>query len=191
MNFPSGKAAVSWEMPAVWPRLSWEDGKSAESLRYRVAKPSPAVMSCDLSNTGSFSYRPDQIGNPYDFSLNTGSQGTDFGCTNPGHQTLDCWFNQAVFVTPSLAPGQQSSHSLATRALEIFAARTWLTLISCCKRTSRFASHSNWSFAPSSSTSSIIQTSVCRAAGRRSLSMYQAAPPSPTRPPTIVRSSSR
>jgi hypothetical protein len=68
-----------------------------------------ASMSSDFSNTGSFSYRPDQIGNPYDFSLNTASQGTDFGCTNPGHQTLDCWFNQTVFVTPPLAPGQQFS----------------------------------------------------------------------------------
>ena len=69
-----------------------------------------ASMSSDFSNTGSFSYRPDQIGNPYDFSLNSASQGTDFGCTNPGHQTLDCWFNQTVFVTPPLAPGQQFSH---------------------------------------------------------------------------------
>jgi len=69
-----------------------------------------AVMSSDLSNSGSFSYRPDQIGNPNDFSVNTDSQGTDFGCTNPGHQSLDCWFNQAVFVAPPLAPGQQFSH---------------------------------------------------------------------------------
>jgi hypothetical protein len=70
-----------------------------------------AVMSSDLSNTGSFSYRPDQIANPYDFSFNTASQGTDFGCTNPGHQTLDCWYNQAAFAAPALAPGQQSAHS--------------------------------------------------------------------------------
>jgi hypothetical protein len=69
------------------------------------------VMSRDLSNTGSFSYRPDQIANPYDFSFNTGSQATDFGCTRPGHQTLDCWYNQAAFVAPALAPGQQSAHS--------------------------------------------------------------------------------
>jgi hypothetical protein len=69
-----------------------------------------AVMSTDFSNTGSFSYRPDQIHNPYDFSFNTASQGTDFQCSNPGHQTLDCWFNQAAFVTPPLAPGQQSAH---------------------------------------------------------------------------------
>ena len=69
------------------------------------------VLSSDLSNTGSFSYRPDQSANPYDFSFNTGSQGTDFGCTNPGHQTLDCWYNQAAFAVPGLAPGQQSAHS--------------------------------------------------------------------------------
>ena len=70
-----------------------------------------AVMSTDFSNTGSFSYRPDQIHNPYDFSFNTASQGTDYQCSNPGHQTLDCWFNQAAFLTPGLAPGQQSAHS--------------------------------------------------------------------------------
>src|ERR1700693_81420 len=70
-----------------------------------------ASLSNDLSNTGSFSYRPDQIANPYNFSFNTASQGTDFGCTRPGHQTLDCWYNQAAFAAPPLAPGQQSAHS--------------------------------------------------------------------------------
>ena len=68
------------------------------------------VLSSDLSNTGSFSYRPDQIANANDFSVNTASQATDFGCTNPGHQTLDCWYNQAAFAVPALAPGQQSAH---------------------------------------------------------------------------------
>lgn len=70
-----------------------------------------AVMSTDFSNTGSFSYRPDQIHNPYDFSFNTASQGTDYLCSNPGHQTLDCWFNQAAFVIPGLEPGQLSAHA--------------------------------------------------------------------------------
>jgi len=73
-----------------------------------------AVWSNDLSFTGSFSYRPDQIHNPNDFSFNTDSQGTDFGCSNPGHQTLDCWFNQAAFVAPGLAPGQQAAHQFGT-----------------------------------------------------------------------------
>ncbi|MGA8620294.1 MAG: carboxypeptidase regulatory-like domain-containing protein [Candidatus Sulfotelmatobacter sp.] len=70
-----------------------------------------ASMSTDFSNTGSFSYRPDQIANPYNFSFNTASQAINFDCSNPGHQTLDCWYNQAAFVIPPLAPGQQSAHS--------------------------------------------------------------------------------
>jgi hypothetical protein len=69
-----------------------------------------AVMSSDLSNTGSFSYRPNQVANPNNFSFDTATQAA-LGCSNPGHQTLDCWFNQAVFVAPPLAPGQQSAHS--------------------------------------------------------------------------------
>jgi hypothetical protein len=69
-----------------------------------------AIMSTDFSNTGSFSYRPDQIHNPYDFSFDTATQAA-YGCSNPGHQTLDCWYNQAAFVTPALAPGQQSAHA--------------------------------------------------------------------------------
>ena len=70
-----------------------------------------AVMSNDLSNTSSFSYRPNQIADPYNFSFNTTSQANDYGCSNPGHQTLDCWVNQAAFVAPPLAPGEQSAHS--------------------------------------------------------------------------------
>src|SRR3954468_9950343 len=69
-----------------------------------------AVMSGDLSNTGSFSYRPNQVANPYDFSFDVPGQAS-LGCSNPGHQTLDCWLNQAVFVAPPLAPGQQAAHS--------------------------------------------------------------------------------
>jgi hypothetical protein len=67
------------------------------------------TMSSDLSNTGSFSYRPDQVANPYNFSFDTATQ-AGLGCTNPGHQALDCWFNQAAFVAPPLAPGQQLAH---------------------------------------------------------------------------------
>ncbi len=68
-----------------------------------------AVMSSDLSNTGSFSYRPNQVANPYNFSFDTATQAA-LGCSNPGHQTLDCWYNQAAFVAPPLAAGQQSAH---------------------------------------------------------------------------------
>jgi hypothetical protein len=66
-----------------------------------------AGMSGDLSNTGSGSYRPDQIGNPYDFSIGQSVQ-SDLGCS--GHQDLSCWYNQGAFAVPALAPGQQIAH---------------------------------------------------------------------------------
>jgi hypothetical protein len=31
------------------------------------------------------------------------------GC--PGHQTINCWFNQAALAVPALAPGQLSAHN--------------------------------------------------------------------------------
>jgi len=64
-----------------------------------------AVLSADTTNTGSYSPRPDQIHNPYDFSYDPTGQAS-LGCSNPGHQTLDCWYNQAAFAIPALAPGQ-------------------------------------------------------------------------------------
>jgi hypothetical protein len=63
----------------------------------------------DLTNTGSFSARLDKIHNPQDFSFNVAEQAA-LGCSRPGHQTLDCWFNQAAFVATALAPGQLSAH---------------------------------------------------------------------------------
>jgi hypothetical protein len=65
-----------------------------------------AVLSADTTNTGSFSPRADQIHNPYDFSYNVAAQGNVFQCSNPGRQTLDCWYNQAAFAIPALEPGQ-------------------------------------------------------------------------------------
>jgi len=64
-----------------------------------------AVLSADTTNTGSFSPRPDQIHKPFDFSYGIDVQ-TAMGCTNPGHQTLDCWYNQGAFAVPSTAPDQ-------------------------------------------------------------------------------------
>jgi hypothetical protein len=43
------------------------------------------------------------IHNPFDFSFDVATQAA-LGCTKPGHQTHDCWFNQAAFVVPALAP---------------------------------------------------------------------------------------
>ena len=68
-----------------------------------------ALLGSDVTNTGATSARPDRIGNPKDFSLNVAGQAA-LGCSNPGHQTLDCWFNQTAFAVPALAPGQSSAH---------------------------------------------------------------------------------
>jgi hypothetical protein len=68
-----------------------------------------ATLGTDLTNTAAFPSRPDIIHNPQDFSFNVPEQ-TALGCSNPGHQSLNCWFNQAAFVAPALAPGQQFAH---------------------------------------------------------------------------------
>jgi hypothetical protein len=60
------------------------------------------LMGSDLTNTGAFPPRPDMVHNPNDFSFGVATQAA-LGCSHPGHQTLDCWFNQAAFVAPPLA----------------------------------------------------------------------------------------
>jgi len=71
-----------------------------------------AVFSSDVTNTGSFSPRPDQIHNPYDFKFvpdpATFTDPNGFNCT-PGKQTLQCWYNPEAFAIPALAPGQNSA----------------------------------------------------------------------------------
>ncbi|MGH9434044.1 MAG: hypothetical protein ACRD3T_21150, partial [Terriglobia bacterium] len=66
-------------------------------------------LSFDPTNTGSASPRPDVIANPMNFSFDTSSQAA-LGCP-PGQQSLACWYNQAAYVIPPLAPGQSSAHS--------------------------------------------------------------------------------
>ena len=68
-----------------------------------------ALLNFDPTNTGAFPPRPDIIHNPKDFSFDVAGQAA-LGCSNPGHQTLDCWFNQAAFTLPPLAPGQVNAH---------------------------------------------------------------------------------
>jgi hypothetical protein len=67
-----------------------------------------AGLSSDYTNTGSPAPWPDAIHDPYDFSFNQTMQ-AQLGCT-PGKQTLQCWFNQAAFAIPALAPGQKFAH---------------------------------------------------------------------------------
>jgi hypothetical protein len=85
------------------------DWQVAGVTRARSGEAFDVLMGGDLTNTGAFPPRPDMIHNPYDFSFNVGAQQA-MGCSNPGHQTLDCWFNQGAFAVPALAPGQSFAH---------------------------------------------------------------------------------
>ena len=74
--------------------------------RARSGEAFDVLLGGDVTNTGAFPPRPDAIHNPNDFSFDIATQAA-VGCSQPGHQTLDCWFNQAAFVVPALstAPG--------------------------------------------------------------------------------------
>jgi hypothetical protein len=67
-----------------------------------------AGLSFDPTNTNAGGW-PDRIHNPNDFSFGTDIQKA-YGCSSPGKQTLDCFFNQAAFVLPPMAPGQLFAH---------------------------------------------------------------------------------
>ena len=69
-----------------------------------------ANLSTDLSNTGTNSYRPDRIHNPYDFSFDTASAQSIDPLCGSGKQTLACFFNPSAFRPAPLAPGQLSAH---------------------------------------------------------------------------------
>jgi Carboxypeptidase regulatory-like domain len=72
-------------------------------------------MSFDQTNAGSPSPRPDMIASPNDFSFDTATQSA-LGCSNPGHQTLDCFYNQAAFALPPLAPNQTFARAFGNTA---------------------------------------------------------------------------
>lgn len=58
------------------------------------------LLSFDPTNTDSGAPRPDQIGDPYNFS-----NATSAGCPS-NQQSLACWYNPAAFAIPPTAPGQ-------------------------------------------------------------------------------------
>ncbi len=71
---------------------------------------------------GAFPPRPDAIHNPYDFSFDVNTQQA-LGCSKPGHQTLDCWFNQAAFVVPALSSCQATAEPSVLHAIRQCQAR--------------------------------------------------------------------
>lgn len=100
-RFGSGMSGLAQALVGGWQVGGITAAQSGEATT--------ATLSGDFSNTGSFSYRPNQVGNPYDFSIGQDVQ-TAMGCT-PGKQTLACWYNQAAFAIPPLAPGQSFAHA--------------------------------------------------------------------------------
>lgn len=66
-------------------------------------------LSYDPTNTGTAAM-PDTIHDPYDFSFDIADQANVYNCPTPGHQSLQCWYNQAAFAVPALAPGQTVAH---------------------------------------------------------------------------------
>ncbi len=100
-HFGSDASGVAQAVLGGWQVAGVTTARSGEAF--------DAVLSGDVTNTGAFPARPDIIHNPQDFSFNIPGQAA-LGCSNPGHQTRDCWFNQAAFVIPPLALGQSSAH---------------------------------------------------------------------------------
>jgi hypothetical protein len=68
-----------------------------------------STASSDLSNTGSFSYRFDQLAKPTDFTYDSAGQAA-LGCPT-GKRTILCWYNPGAFTAPPLANGQESAHA--------------------------------------------------------------------------------
>ena len=97
-HFGSSANSVTQAVLGAWQVAGVTRARSGEAF--------DVLMGGDLTNTGAFPPRPDIIHNPNDFSFDIATQAA-LGCSNPGHQTLDCWFNQAAFVAPALssAPG--------------------------------------------------------------------------------------
>ena len=74
-------------------------------------------LSFDPTNTGSYLPLPDKIHNPNDFSFDTSGQ-TALQCP-AGKQSLTCYYNQAAFAVPALAPGQVSAHLFGNSPVNI------------------------------------------------------------------------
>jgi len=96
-HFGSDASSVTQAVLGGWQVAGVTTARSGEAF--------DAVLSGDVTNTGAFPARPDIIHNPQDFSFNIPLQALPtnqggFGCSRPGHQTRDCWFNQAAFTLP-------------------------------------------------------------------------------------------
>lgn len=100
-RFGSGASGIADKILGGWEAGGITTLQSGEAFN--------AETSFDPSNTGSTNPRPNRLHNPEDFSFNTAQQ-TALGCSKPGQQTLDCFFNQGAFAIAPFAPGQIFAH---------------------------------------------------------------------------------
>lgn len=104
LPFGPGHRAFSSDGPSRWLAAGWQLNGIIALYSGRAFTP---YLSYDPTNTGSNGPRPDQVGNPYNFSNATtmGFNGGASGCPFT-HQSILCWFNPAAYALPALAPGQ-------------------------------------------------------------------------------------
>jgi hypothetical protein len=101
LPFGPGKRFLHGTGPVQWIAGGWQLNGIVAMYSGQAFTP---LLSFDYTNTGSAGDRPDQIGNPYDFS-----NAMSAGCPS-NKQSLQCWYNPAAFAIPALAPGQTFAH---------------------------------------------------------------------------------
>jgi len=98
LPFGPGKPFFKGSGPTRWVAGGWQLNGIISLYSGQAFTP---YLSYDPTNTGSGGPRPDQVGNPYDFSNSPcGSR-----------QSINCWYNPAAFAIPAIAPGQPTPPS--------------------------------------------------------------------------------
>ncbi len=93
LPFGPGKSFFKDSGPTRWIAGGWQLNGIISLYSGQAFTP---YLSYDPTNTGSGGPRPDQVGDPYNFSNSPcGSK-----------QSINCWYNPAAFALPPLAPGQ-------------------------------------------------------------------------------------
>ena len=93
LPFGPGKRFLTSNGPSHWLSEGWQLNAIIALYSGQALTPQ---LSFDPTNTGSGGPRPDQVGDPYNFSNSP--------CGD--HQTINCWYNPAAFAIPGIAPGQ-------------------------------------------------------------------------------------
>jgi outer membrane receptor protein involved in Fe transport len=93
LPFGRGKRFFQGSGPTRWLAGGWQLNGIISLYSGQAFTP---YLSYDPTNTGSGGPRPDQVGDPYNFSNSP--------CGS--HQSINCWYNPAAFALPAIAPGQ-------------------------------------------------------------------------------------